>query len=151
MEVTSLCDEILAPVLTANSYIPVTSRRSCFAYSFTIWSPWRVPRRIRGIIWSVHHGLCVYLGSRMRVGDRVQSRGVRAQLSVCIHDVCGLYTQGGETTFFHVRIYLITTGMMVVCHIKVHKIGCVLKYSRFLFYSCNFELLWVYSVLWLNR
>lgn len=38
----------------------------------------------------------VYLGRGMGVGVRVQSGRARAQLGVCIHDLCGLYTEGGD-------------------------------------------------------
>lgn len=51
------------------------------------------------------------------MGVRVRSRGARAQLGVCIHDLCGLYTQGGERhdlLSLHVRMHLITVDMMIL-------------------------------------
>lgn len=82
----------------------------------------------------------VYLGRGMVVGVRVQSGEAGAQLGVCIHDLCGLYTQKGgmETTFLavgakaislHVRMRLILLGMLILykkCHITTYRLGDVL-------------------------
>lgn len=75
---------------------PVTSPWPFFAYSLTVWSPWRVPRGIRGITSSVHLCPCLSAAAAWGVGVRVQSGRSRAQPGVCIHDLCGLYTEGGD-------------------------------------------------------
>lgn len=73
----------------------------------------------------------VYLGRSMGVGVRAQSRGARAQLGVCIHDLCGLYTEGGEgddLPSLHVRTNTITASEMILykkCHNTTNKVGDV--------------------------
>lgn len=74
----------------------------------------------------------VYLGRSMGVGVRAQSRGAGAQLGVCIHDLCGLYTDSGEgddLSSLHVRTNTITASEMILykkCLVTTYKVGDVL-------------------------
>lgn len=83
IKVTSLYAEILAPVPRACPHNPLTSLWSCSAYSLTVWSSCRAPRRTRGIIWSVH--LCsLFIWPKMILGVRLQNRGSQSSTG-CVH------------------------------------------------------------------
>lgn len=103
IEVTSLDAEILALVPTARLRNPLTSPCSCSAYSLTVWSSCRVPRRIRGIIWSVH--LCsLFIWPKMILGVGLQNR--RSQSSAgCVHTWFIWFTsRRDDLNFFHFEI-----------------------------------------------
>lgn len=103
IEVTSLDAEILALEPTARLRNPLTSPCSCSAYSLTVWSSCRVPRRIRGIIWSVH--LCsLFIWPKMILGVRLQNR--RSQSSAgCVHTWFIWFTsRRDDLNFFHFEI-----------------------------------------------
>lgn len=82
-EVTSLYAEILAPVPAARPHNPLPSPCSCSAYSLTVWSSCRAPRRITRIIWRVH--LCsLFIWPKTILRVRLQKR--RGQSSAgCVH------------------------------------------------------------------
>ncbi len=89
----------------------------------------------------------VYLGRSMGMGVRAQSWGARAQLGVCIHDLCGLYTEGRKRNDLpspQVEILLIAMhddSIQEMSHYLIYGGRCIALniQSGCLFYSCNLE------------